>query len=1228
MTRRSNSTRRSKSKRRQVGVRLTGGGVGVKSGGSGSVDVLQPLFDAEQLVYDVNACALPGSTIKYDSFVTILLRAMSRGYVRDHYGKFVLDGLRYGFEIGAVRSKLVGRRVFRNYKSAYEDIPSLTESIASRVSTGKTMVLGTWDVVRPAIDAVFQSYFVFPMGSVPKPHQPSVRRATSDHTKTGLNAATIMGILKHSLDTYNEVAYLLKRCAFMHVSDVADAFMLIPLAPWLWPFFLFLWCTPDSFGVEHAHVHLFGDFGTRGLPGTFRIFLVEAIVQMAKSEFVLTIPLAVYVDDVAMISEHLGAMTVEMINFQEWSAENCGILWKVLKDRLGDQVQLYIGFWWSSPTLTRTLDEKKVVSYLDEIAAAASAHKLDLKTRQSLAGKIQRAILTFPPGAACLIVNCYRQMSMLTLPWHTRRVSHDERSDYKFVHDLLQLNMGRGYYSYAGFSEGPEVCSDASKSSSLTAGGYLTSDGFGDYFKYGSAAARNPIDFLEGDTALRACVREGHKWYEMLIPFGIDNSAMQLSAANGRSKVDRLNDICRGLFATQIKYSFILQTYWISTHDNFLADSLSRLRIDLFWEQLKASSFLKVPFSDFYLYPDAGRTVTMEIHHRRDAMSTLRHLLDSYKTRPEPEGITNRQLMQRDEKSDSTIHPGMPNRGAGIGGDAQLLSISYPYATIYQGLPPQLIERLDEVMDNRLAPSSRSRVMTGYNRWKVFCDANAWDPLIKTHEDDRGGKLVAWVLSMVDDTDLVYASIETYVWGMRTYHTMNHQADPCFGLMHWREFMQSTAVLTAVPAEPRKAIPISVLEDILKGLGTSFVDVQFRLVLLILLFTFSRTESPCPKTFSSFSVEYHWCAGDFKLTGQPGSYVLWVRFKKIKQDARIERPSASNPPEWMPWSADSSDKMGRDWVPLGDVDHPLFSIASAFKDFVRSVGRTRDPLEPMFMAKDMRRPYTYACLRADLHNGLVDAGHDPSGYGPHGIRVEGYNLSKDGNGIDITALHGMWMSQAHTRYGRYSQEQVLSIPAGMLGIASNFATVRARTISLARTHRLSQEPVAPGPLSMEREPDVEHEEEILMVDDTLDDEEEAQVVVEQPTLTLVGHEARFQPLPALEAAGGGPPAGTRSHGLPPGYERVQITPMKPGGKPYPRVKGPDGALHRSGVQAWAHHDREIGPRPAVPPGVPRIPGPRVPPHSPSHPVPVLEEEDNTSVVDDSPAARGAALPVG
>ena len=49
----------------------------------------------------------------------------------------------------------------------------------------------------------------------------------------------------------------------------------------------------------YCYVHLFGDFGTRGLPGTFKIFFVDVVVQMARSELVLTLPLAIYVDDSA-----------------------------------------------------------------------------------------------------------------------------------------------------------------------------------------------------------------------------------------------------------------------------------------------------------------------------------------------------------------------------------------------------------------------------------------------------------------------------------------------------------------------------------------------------------------------------------------------------------------------------------------------------------------------------------------------------------------------------------------------------------------------------------------------------------------------------------------------------------------------------------------------------------------------------------------------------------------
>ena len=73
------------------------------------------------------------------------------------------------------------------------------------------MHLGLWSVVFSQLKEFFGDIFVFPMGAVPKPHDPSVYRPTSDHSRTGLNAATILGILGHSLDAYKQLEYLLHR---------------------------------------------------------------------------------------------------------------------------------------------------------------------------------------------------------------------------------------------------------------------------------------------------------------------------------------------------------------------------------------------------------------------------------------------------------------------------------------------------------------------------------------------------------------------------------------------------------------------------------------------------------------------------------------------------------------------------------------------------------------------------------------------------------------------------------------------------------------------------------------------------------------------------------------------------------------------------------------------------------------------------------------------------------
>ena len=63
----------------------------------------------------------------------------------------------------------------------------------------------------------------------------------------------------------------------------------------------------------------------------------------------------------------------------------------------------------------------------------------------------------------------------------------------------------------------------------------------------------------------------------------------------------------------------------------------------------------------------------------------------------------------------------------------------------------------------------------------------------------------------------------------------------------------------------------------------------------------------------------------------------------------------------------------------------------------------RDREEPMFLSKNPSKVYTYPCLKADLYNWQTKLGLDTS-FTPHCLRVLGYNLSKAGNGVELT--HG------------------------------------------------------------------------------------------------------------------------------------------------------------------------------------------------------------------------------
>ena len=115
----------------------------------------------------------------------------------------------------------------------------------------------------------------------------------------------------------------------------------------------------------------------------------------------------------------------------------------------------------------------------------------------------------------------------------------------------------------------------------------------------------------------------------------------------------------------------------------------------------------------------------------------------------------------------------------------------------------------------------------------------------------RGSYLAVFVMVLLDDTALVYSSIASCMWGLRVWLSLQHQADPIMGVMGWADFMAAVRVLSWGPAEPRRAVPLEYLRAALESVDlNSFWEVQCAHFIVSLLFTFSRSECPCPKNFT------------------------------------------------------------------------------------------------------------------------------------------------------------------------------------------------------------------------------------------------------------------------------------------------------------------------------------------------------------------------------------------
>jgi hypothetical protein len=235
--------------------------------------------------------------------------------------------------------------------------------------------------------------------------------------------------------------------------------------------------------------------------------------------------------------------------------------------------------------------------------------------------------------------------------------------------------------------------------------------------------------------------------------------------------------------------------------------------------------------------------------------------------------------------------------------------------------------------------------------------------------------------------------------------------------------------------------------------------------MVMLLFTFARSETPLPQAQASFDPDKQLQLKDVvaaATAGAPNTFYARFRLKKIKQDRRMERPEARG---------------NADWVIVGDTpQRPEFSIKRWLGLFYRLRGSTNmiDQNMPFFVSPDdFAVPLTYqAGLRSVRKLWAKVAGDaEAARYGLHGLRVAGYVHSKRGNGEALTVAHGGWASSAHERYDRFSMPEITALATNLLeqglqptaSLAAAVPLAVPPVLSPAQTQALGTPPLAPPP---------------------------------------------------------------------------------------------------------------------------------------------------------------------
>ena len=479
-----------------------------------------------------------------------------------------------------------GPRCFRlhdNWPSSVKHYDAVQSSINKDVRLG--VKVGPFD------QPPFINFVGSPMGAYQKRHSSKYRVIHDLSWPPGGSINDFINVDNYHVtylsldDVVSQIEILGPSCLLAKL-DLEDAFKHIPVRPEDWELLGSTWYIYDqstnSYDLKYFYDRVL-QFGCRSSPKLFNDFAdgAQYVMQYAGVSYVDH-----YLDDYITAGKAGSNECANNLQVMCDVCEDLGFSLNPSKVVPPTTVLEFLGIILDTDRMEMRISEERLADILHELHHWENRHKCTKRELLSIIGKLLFVARVVRPGRTFVrrMIDLSKRIKHLH---HKIRLNKEFRADVEWW--LNYLPAWNGVPMLSAPSVDIHVFTDASN---IAFSGFYDDHWFvatyaGSLEQYGQRS----INWRELQAVVTAAATWGASWHNKRVLFHCDNSCVVHILNSGSSKSPVMMQLVRTLFFISATHEFEFTSVYVNTHDNTVADALSRLRFDIFYKQLPNADF-------------------------------------------------------------------------------------------------------------------------------------------------------------------------------------------------------------------------------------------------------------------------------------------------------------------------------------------------------------------------------------------------------------------------------------------------------------------------------------------------------------------------------------------------------------------------------------------------------------------------------------------------------------